>query len=220
MEKKFIETNEELLKLHSRSVTCRIEGELVEDAKISVDVDGVYLCNNSRGSDHPSNMLGYIYAKCLTFKDDLYEDDHSLIEEIQLLDNYIYYPGVVPPPIATREMPEWWTGGRPMLVYFSDEEEDLETLEDCQMGWLISIDSRENSDYPFDIYECTASTIKESFDIEIKDGLSKVCYEYAKPVIQDIAVKEDTETNTLLEKLEAIVEEANLKIEELKSVKA
>lgn len=57
-----IKTHEELLKLHGRKVSCEILGEKIEDAKIAVEENMVFVCQNRKDRGEPDDKLGYEYA--------------------------------------------------------------------------------------------------------------------------------------------------------------
>lgn len=48
---------------HGQKVTCKIDGEQIDDAKVSIDKDGdVYVCQNKKNGVDAENKLGYEYS--------------------------------------------------------------------------------------------------------------------------------------------------------------
>ena len=76
-----VNNHEELMKLHGRKCTCTIDGKVIIDAKISVDLIDreVFICHNSpcnEGTEAP-NMLGYSYSWWISSEDDMYKPSNS-----------------------------------------------------------------------------------------------------------------------------------------------
>lgn len=59
---KYITTHEELLSLHGKSVTCKIIGIVIEDGKIAVENDRVYICQNKMYYPFTKDRPGYKYS--------------------------------------------------------------------------------------------------------------------------------------------------------------
>lgn len=55
----YITTHEELLKLHGAKVTCKIYDSVIDDAKICVEGDNVYVCQNVIDGCWAKDKLGY-----------------------------------------------------------------------------------------------------------------------------------------------------------------
>jgi hypothetical protein len=83
MKNKYITTHEELLKLHGKKVTCKIWGDFIDDARISVDDGIVYVCQNIKMGIYCNNKLGYKYSWYISFKSSKYEDCNNECTEIQ-----------------------------------------------------------------------------------------------------------------------------------------
>ncbi len=47
---------------HGMEVRCVIDGTLIEDAKISIDYSGIYICQNELEGLECSDKLGYKYS--------------------------------------------------------------------------------------------------------------------------------------------------------------
>ena len=82
-----IKTHEELLKLHGRKVTCKIYGAVIDDAKISVDGNKVYLCQGDSQGQVANDKLGYQYSWLISCENKKYEDDNWGGTEIELVDD-------------------------------------------------------------------------------------------------------------------------------------
>lgn len=92
-------THEELLKHHGKRVTCEIEGDKIDDAKIAVEGDEVFICQNVKNGDNANNKLGYYYSWSISDKGDEYKDNNRGCTNIRLVDEE--------EPIPTgREIPE------------------------------------------------------------------------------------------------------------------
>jgi hypothetical protein len=70
---------------HGDSVTCKIFGKEVTDAKISIDTDAsvyehnyVYICQNVHTGKTAMNKLGYKYSRCI-----------GIVERINLSNNSV-----------------------------------------------------------------------------------------------------------------------------------
>ena len=90
---KYITTHAELLKLHGRSVTCKIEGNFVDDAKICVGGQGhnitelICICcsiSKDMGVFSPTEPLGYKQAIWISMKSLNYENDNRKCIKIKL----------------------------------------------------------------------------------------------------------------------------------------
>ena len=83
-----IKTHEELLKLHGRKVTCEIKGIKIEDAKIAVEEDYVFVCQNEKDGLNADDKLGYDYSLPISREDWKYEDrDYRLCTNITLVND-------------------------------------------------------------------------------------------------------------------------------------
>lgn len=88
---KYITTHEELIKLHGKKVTCKIEGKYIDDAKICVDFFAyVYVCQNKRKGKPTTNYLGYEYSWLLSNNGNPYENNNQQCTEIQLVNAFEY----------------------------------------------------------------------------------------------------------------------------------
>lgn len=83
-------TYEELSKLHGKKVRCSLCSNLIEDAKILVDKDEIYLCSNSEVADGKCyhNRLGYKYTYSITSDEYSYLDDFEFIELVDELEEH------------------------------------------------------------------------------------------------------------------------------------
>jgi hypothetical protein len=81
-----ITTHEELIKLHGKSVTCEIEGEYIDDAKISVQENGrVYICQNEKKGENTDDKLGHEYSWGISYKGVGYEENNRYCTKITLV---------------------------------------------------------------------------------------------------------------------------------------
>lgn len=88
----YITTHKELVKLHGESVTCYIHGDFIEDAKISVDVNGrtVRICQDVQCGNNGGDKLGYKYSWVISFGDyseKPYEEINGYCTEIKLINS-------------------------------------------------------------------------------------------------------------------------------------
>ena len=86
---KYIRTHKQLLECHGKKVTCKINGEFIDDAMISCDSKHAYLCQNKKDDDWAREMFEYKYAICISYyhnvlQQEVYEDNNAGITEIQL----------------------------------------------------------------------------------------------------------------------------------------
>jgi hypothetical protein len=96
---KYITTHAELLKLHGKSVTCKIDGVYVDDAKICVGGQGhnttemICICCSTE-KDHgimsPKELLGYKQAIWISLKCSKYEDNNRKCTELKLKEEAQY----------------------------------------------------------------------------------------------------------------------------------
>ncbi len=84
----YITTHEELLKLHGKRVTCEIDGEYIDDAKIVVEADRIYVCQNKRLGSSPKNKVGYEKGWCISILSRGYEIDNYGVTKIQLKEQF------------------------------------------------------------------------------------------------------------------------------------
>jgi len=88
---KYITKHSELLKLHGRKVSCKLNGKFIDDARISCDDKHAYLCQNKQDEDLTQEMFEYKYAICLSYcnkgyHEHKYEDSNGGVTEIQLVE--------------------------------------------------------------------------------------------------------------------------------------
>lgn len=87
---KYIKTHEELLKLHGRKVSCKVDGRTVEDARIFVDgFKNVFILQNISHNGTTTNKFGYKHSFWTSSDETKYEkftDGISAVSEIQLLE--------------------------------------------------------------------------------------------------------------------------------------
>jgi hypothetical protein len=79
-------THEELIKLHGRKGRCKIKGDEVDDMKICVENDEVYVCQNVADGQDADDKLGYKYSWCISEPDYnyRYEDDNVSCTDIEV----------------------------------------------------------------------------------------------------------------------------------------
>lgn len=82
---KYITTHEELLKLHGKSVTCKILGQFIRYGKICVQNDGIYVCHTSESfiGWKPTDALGYPFGWRISSNTSKIENDDE-VTELQL----------------------------------------------------------------------------------------------------------------------------------------
>lgn len=83
---KTIKTHEELLKLHGRSVTCEIQGEKINDAKICVEDGVIYVCQNKTYGCYSEDKLGYSYSWNISSNKNNYEEYDRMCKNIELIE--------------------------------------------------------------------------------------------------------------------------------------
>ena len=81
----YITTHEELLKLHGAKVTCEINSCEIDDAKICVENDEVFVCQNKKNGWSARDKLGYKYSWTISSNDDKYETGGSCCKNIRLV---------------------------------------------------------------------------------------------------------------------------------------
>ena len=81
-----IKTHEELLKLHGKRVACEFEGKKIDDAKICVEDDDVYVCQNEYDGTMAEDMMGYKYSWFTSSEWNSYEDDNAECKNIQVVE--------------------------------------------------------------------------------------------------------------------------------------
>lgn len=82
-----IETHKELLKLHGKKVTCKIQGEYIADAVISVGkAENVYICQNIFDGSDAEDKFGYKHSWAVSREIDPYEDCNRHCTEIELVE--------------------------------------------------------------------------------------------------------------------------------------
>ena len=82
-----LKTHSELLKHKWAKVTCEIEGTKIDDARIQVDGEFIYICQNV--INHYSMLddrLWYEYSRCISRNNNKYEDGHVWYEYITLIE--------------------------------------------------------------------------------------------------------------------------------------
>ena len=82
-------THAELVKLHGRKVTCKIDGEYIDDAKISVDKDSsesVYICQNKRSAYQADDLFEYNYSYFISDSIAKFEDYEQLVTDLKLVE--------------------------------------------------------------------------------------------------------------------------------------
>lgn len=69
---------------HGQRVTCEIKGDIIEDAKISIDYYGmIYICQNKMEGDEPEDKLGYKYGWKITYKKVEFFDGKESVKNLQ-----------------------------------------------------------------------------------------------------------------------------------------
>lgn len=81
----YITTHEELLKLHGVKVTCKIHDSVIDDAKICVEDDRVYVCQNQRDGCSAKDKLGYDYSWQISRPEVKYENNNEGCANIKLV---------------------------------------------------------------------------------------------------------------------------------------
>lgn len=79
-------TYEELSKLHGKKVRCSLCSNLIEDAKLMVAEDAIYLCSNEADGKYRHNRLGYEYTDLIISDKNSYIDDFEFIELVEGLE--------------------------------------------------------------------------------------------------------------------------------------
>ena len=81
----YITTHEELLKLHGAKVTCVLLGSQIDDAKICVNKDNVYVCQNEKNGASANNTFGYKYSWKISDQECRYGDSDWGCKEIKVV---------------------------------------------------------------------------------------------------------------------------------------
>ena len=80
-------THEQLLEMHGKKITCYIEGEYIDDARISVEKeDYVYVCQNIKNGTSYIEHLGYQYSWIISANFEPYENYNRECTKIKLVD--------------------------------------------------------------------------------------------------------------------------------------
>lgn len=81
---KEITTHEQLLKMHGKKITCDIDGEHIDDARISVEAGYVFVCQNIMDGSYGQEKFEYKYSWVISRRNRVYEEDNQGCINIKL----------------------------------------------------------------------------------------------------------------------------------------
>ena len=73
---------------HGMKITCKINGDIINNARISIDKDKkIYICQNERQGDYTNNKFGFAYSWLTETYNDFYT--HNDVTDIVILERTI-----------------------------------------------------------------------------------------------------------------------------------
>lgn len=212
----YIKTAKELKKLHGVKVSCKIKDRYIEDAKIAVEKNSIYICQNVKDGSDAKDKLGYTYSWIISggCSGDSYEKCDRNATEIQVVGTAIGLQ--IDFDLNT---PYWVNNGKAVLCYIDDEEINLDTPDKYRVGLVLGYTPFLSYSYRVfhsqsDLKAYLANPAESLEGLDVEDVT--IGYEYAKPVPQAHLDALDDPNRAKIEELEATIQKASDQIKELK----